>query len=352
MTLHLSIPSRSAQRQPVKAAALRQRLQQAGQFCRLNRIELISGKRRATRTGSSLFTAGSLAACAGTSYVACMYSRTHSAASPVFLRDASDPRRLERALADLLMGLQRWRLAWALARLDIRNRYRGSVLGPFWMTASTAIMVTGIGLLYSTLFKLPIAEYLPWLAVSLLVWNTLSQTVSDACNSFIGAEGIIRQMPLPYTVYVLRFVLRNAIIAAHSLPLIAVVLVIFGAIPGVEAVQAILGLALLAVNACALGLFLGMICARFRDFAQMITNVMQLAFFLSPVLWKPSLLGESARWLPLNPFYVLIETVRGPLVEGGSTMVVWVAAFAYTALTCFIALAFFVRFRGRIAFWV
>lgn len=299
-----------------------------------------------------MFTAASLAALAGASYTKQVPYRTPPSASPVFLRDASDPRRLERALADLLTGVQRWRLAWALARLDIRNRYRGSVLGPFWMTASTAIMVTGIGLLYSTLFKIPIAEYLPWLAVSLLVWNTLSQTIGDACNSLISAEGVIRQMPLPYTVHVLRFVLRNVIVAAHSLPLIIVVLVIFGAIPGVEAVLAILGLALLAVNACAVGLLLGTVCARFRDLAQIVANVMQLAFFLSPVIWKPSLLGESARWLPLNPFYALIETVRGPLVEGGATIVVWVAAFAYTALISAIALAFFVRFRGRIAFWV
>ena len=43
------------------------------------------------------------------------------------------------------------------ARLDIRNRYRGSVLGPFWLTLSTAVMVGGLGLLYSSLFKLPLA---------------------------------------------------------------------------------------------------------------------------------------------------------------------------------------------------
>jgi lipopolysaccharide transport system permease protein len=269
-----------------------------------------------------------------------------------YLRDASHPQRLERALQDIAAGLSRWRLAAALARLDIRNRYRGSVLGPFWMTASTAIMVAGIGLLYATLFKMPLREYLPWLAVSLLVWNTINQMVADSCMSFIGAEGVIRQVPLPYSVHVLRFVMRNAIVAAHSLPLIAVVLVGTGNIPGPEAILVLPGLALLALNACAVGLFLGMICARFRDIPQIVTNVMQLAFFLSPVLWKPQLLEGLAVWLPLNPFYVLMETVRGPLVEGGAPPLIWIAALAYTALACGGAFAFFVRFRGRIAFWV
>jgi lipopolysaccharide transport system permease protein len=73
---------------------------------------------------------------------------------------------------------------------------------------------------------------------------------------------------------------------------------------------------------------------------------------MSPVLWKPELLGARAVWLPLNPFYALMETIRGPLVEGGVPALVWLAAVAYTLLGAGIAVAFFIRFRGRIAFWV
>jgi lipopolysaccharide transport system permease protein len=273
-------------------------------------------------------------------------------ASPLYVVDAGRPRRLERALEDLATGFARWRLAAALARLDIRNRYRGSVLGPFWLTVSTAIMVVGLGLLYSTLFKLQLADYLPFLAVSLLVWNTISQTITDACGSLIVSEGIIRQLPLPYTVHVLRCVFRNAVTAAHSLPLIVVVFAVCGVLPGPGALLAIPGLALVAANAFAAALFLGMICARFRDIAQIVASAMQFFFFLSPVLWKPELLGEQRVWLPLNPFYSLMETVRGPLVEGGAPAIIWLAALGYTALLGAISLVFFVRFRGRIAFWV
>jgi lipopolysaccharide transport system permease protein len=279
--------------------------------------------------------------------------------SPAYTRDAADPRHVERALADVSAGLSRWRLAAALARLDIRNRYRGSVLGPFWMTASMAVMIAGIGLLYSTLFKMTLREYLPWLAVSLLVWTTINQIVTDACTAFTSSEGVIRQVPLPYTVHVLRFVMRNAIMAAHSLPLILVVFVVCAfmpgdtpVLPGMEAVLALPGLALLLLNACAVGMFLGMVCARFRDIPQIVINVMQLFFFLSPVLWKPALLGSLQVFLPLNPFFALMETVRGPLVEGGAPPIIWAAALFYTAAACAIAFVFFVRFRGRIAFWV
>ena len=70
------------------------------------------------------------------------------AQSETYLFDAGLPRRGEVAYADLRDGLASWRLAWALARLDLRNRYRGSVIGPFWVTLSTAAMLVGLGLLY------------------------------------------------------------------------------------------------------------------------------------------------------------------------------------------------------------
>jgi len=275
-----------------------------------------------------------------------------SSASPVYQRDAADPRSVERALQDLLEGMKRRRLSVALARLDIRNRYRGSVLGPFWLTLSTAIMVTGIGILYSALFRLELRDYLPFLAVSLIIWGLLNQTVQDACNSLINAESIIRQLPLPYSVYVLRFLFRNAIIAAHNLPLIVLVFLVCGRFPGPEALTALPGFALLTLNAFAAGMFLGMICARFRDIGQIVANAMQLVFFLSPVLWKPQLLGHWEFLLPLNPVYVLMETVRGPLVSGGASWLVWGAALFYTVILCSLAFLFFVRFRSRIAFWV
>jgi lipopolysaccharide transport system permease protein len=278
--------------------------------------------------------------------------RQSEAETPVYRFDAAMPRRQEDAVEDLVTGLRRWRLPAALAWLDLRNRYRGSVLGPFWMTLSTGAMVLGLGLLYASLFKQPFEKFLPFVAVSLIIWNMIAQTVTDACTSLTSAEGIIRQMPLPYSVHVLRCVFRNALIAAHNLPLILIVFVACGLWPGTEAFGAIPGLLVLALNAFFAALLLGMLCARFRDIGPIVASVMQLGFFLTPVIWEPRLLQGSGDWLLLNPFYPMMEVVRGPLIEGGASLGVWLAAIAYTVVAGAVALAFFVRFRGRIAFWV
>jgi lipopolysaccharide transport system permease protein len=266
--------------------------------------------------------------------------------------DAANPRHAERALVDLRDGLSQWRLALALARIDLRNRYRGSVLGPLWMSLSTLIMLIGLGLLYGTLFKLQLANYLPHLAVSLIIWQWISTFILEACGTLTGAEGVIRQMRLPYTLHALRIAFRNSLVAAHSLPIILLVFLVFGQVPGPEAFLAVLGFLLIGINMLAGGLLLGMICARFRDIPPIVANIVQLAFFVSPILWKPELLGDAMVWMALNPFYAMLETVRGPLVEGGGPLLAWVAAVLYTMANVVLAGALFARFRARIAFWV
>ena len=270
----------------------------------------------------------------------------------VFERDAAHPERSERAQEDIRLGFQRWRLAWALARTDITHRYRGSVLGPFWLTISTAVMLVALGFLYAKLFQLDISAYLPWLAVSLILWTVIAGMIGESCTAITNAESIVRQMPLPYTVHALRTVFRNAIVALHNIPLIAVVFLVFGVSPSWTVLLALPGMVLLAINAFWCCLLLGMLCARFRDVIPIVGSIVQIAFFMTPVIWKPELIGPGQVWLPLNPFFAVMETMRGPIMGTGASLYVWAAAIFYTAVVWIVAQTFFTRFRSRVAFWI
>ena len=273
--------------------------------------------------------------------------------SPIILQyDAANPEHHERAVNDLILGMKRWRLAWALARGDIFYRYRGSVLGPLWMTISTAVMLLSLGFLYAKLFQLELANYLPWLAVSLILWNMISQTLADACAAITSAEMVVRQISLPYSVQASRIVFRGAIIAAHNLPLIGVVFLVFEIAPGWVMLGAVPGIILVAINGFAASILLGMLCARFRDIPQIVASTVQIAFFITPVIWKPELIGDGQVWLVFNPFFVVMETMRAPILGAGASLTVWAAALLFTGLFCLFTFSFFVRFRSRIAFWV
>ncbi|MCS6933387.1 MAG: ABC transporter permease [Acetobacteraceae bacterium] len=200
---------------------------------------------------------------------------------------------------------------------------------------------------------MPAAEYVPYLAISLIIWQAIAAFLQDACTALSGAGPVIRQIAMPVTVHVLRCLLRNALYAAHSLPLIPVVFAVFGIWPGAGAVAALAGIPLFAVAGFASALALGILCARFRDIPPIVGNLTQLAFFLTPVLWLPEMLPpEALPWLPLNPFYALLETVRAPLLGLAAGPELWAAAIGWTTVLAAGAWLLFVRYRGRVPYWV
>jgi lipopolysaccharide transport system permease protein len=256
------------------------------------------------------------------------------------------------AMRDIADGLRLWHLAWTLGWLDIRLRYRGSILGPFWLTLSTAVMVGSLGVLYSALFHMDVHEYLPFLALSQVLWAFLSTLVSEACACFTQAEGTIRAVRMPLFLQPLRLLVRNVLVLAHNVVVIVAVDIIFSVWPGWHALLALPAFVLWGVDGLAVTLLLGAFCARFRDIGPIVASVMMIAFFLTPVLWLPEQLGRHAPLLQFNPFYSLLEIVRAPLLGQTPPPDTWVGALLYSGALCGLSWAFFVRARGRVAFWI
>ncbi len=255
-------------------------------------------------------------------------------------------------LADFAAGARLWRLAWTLAWFDIRLRYRGSVLGPFWLTLSTGIMVAAMGGIYATLFHLNLHDYLPFLAVSQVLWAYLATLAQEGCTTFTAAETTIRGIRMPVTLHPARIVLRNLVVLAHNLVVIVVVFVVMQVWPGAGLLGVLPALALWLVDSMALALLLGAICARFRDVPPIVGSIMQMAFFVTPVIWKPELLGAKAWMLPFNPFYTLLEVLRAPMLGNPISSAVWVSALISSVVLWGSAWLLFARVRGRIPFWV
>lgn len=262
-------------------------------------------------------------------------------------------RRLVSALRDIAGGLAMWRLAVSLGWLDIRLRYRGSALGPFWLTLSTAIMIGAMGLIYGRLFHMDLARYLPYLALSMTLWQVgIGTILTEACTCFIDAERMIRAVRLPYFLQPMRVMVRNAVVFGHNIVVPLGVFVIFGVWHGATMLLALPGIALWLVNGLAAGLLLGCFCARFRDVPPIVTSGLQLAFYVTPVMWSASQLRGHGWWLPLNPFYPLLEVVRGPLLGQVPAGPIWAEAVSCSVLLWLGGLFVFSRSRTQLAFWV
>lgn len=256
------------------------------------------------------------------------------------------------AVADLAEGIARWRLWGLLAWQDIKQRYRRSSLGPFWLTISMGVMIATLGLLYGKLFKMEIQEYLPFLCLGLLTWTFISTSITEGCTVFITSESVIKQIKLPLSSYVYRLVWRNLIIFGHNFVVFVLVAVFFEIWPGEIGLLAVPGLLLIAFNAVWVALVLGMVCTRFRDVPLIVASVVQIAFFLTPILWQPNLLGDRIGLVDMNPFYHMIELVRSPLLGQVPAIHNWVASFIISAIGWPVTFVLFARFRKRIAYWL
>lgn len=256
------------------------------------------------------------------------------------------------AITDIVLGASLWRLWGRLGWNDILQRYRRSLLGPLWLTASMAIMVIALGVLYAELFRVPVNSLLPFLCVGLLVWTLLASFLTEGGSLFTGSEAYIKQIRLPYSVYIYRSCWSKFIIFLHNAIIYLGVLFYFKIWPGAVGLLAIPGLLCVLLNGAAVSLCIGMVSARFRDIPQLVISFMQIVFFVTPIFWTPDQLKGRAFVLDFNPFYHLVEVVRSPLLGALPSATTYWAVLLITVLNVSFALVFFARFRSRIAYWV
>lgn len=262
---------------------------------------------------------------------------------------------LQLAAEDIKNGLKRWRVWYMLAYQDIKLRYRRSVLGPFWLTISMAITVYSMGYLYSYLFRMNIHDYFPYLVAGMLGWSLVSTTLTDLIEAFSFPEAMLKQIKLPYSIYVHRVAMRNLIIFFHNILVMVPILIIFHDVAEINAHFLLLipGLLIIYFNALCYGLVFSMIGARYRDISQIIKSLIQVAFFITPIMWKPEILPASKRFIAyLNPFYSFIELIRAPLVGYSPT---WINVAMVTVMTLIGIIACYLIFparRARIIYWL
>lgn len=269
----------------------------------------------------------------------------------------SYPRVDQRLMAwlDIKEGMQKWPIWMMLAYQDIKLRYRRSVLGPFWITLSMAITVYTMGFLYGHLFRMDLQQYYPFLVAGMLTWSLISSSITELTDTFMSYDSLIKQIKLPYSLYLHRVVTRNVIIFFHNLIVMLPIYFIFskGAKINLYSLLMFVGLAIIYINAIAYGTVLAMIGSRFRDVSQIIKSLIQVVFFMTPIMWNPSVLPESERYLMyLNPFYSFVDLVRAPLLGVPFNFINIAITLSFTLIGCILCFYFLVRYRVRIIYWL
>ncbi|APT85911.1 ABC transporter permease [Corynebacterium flavescens] len=272
---------------------------------------------------------------------------------------ASQSKTFRAAFADLLQGARQRELWFMLGIQDIKQRYRRSVLGPFWITIATGVMAAALGLLYSMLFQIPTAQFLPHVTVGLIMWNFISGAIKEGSTVFIENEGLIKQLPAPLSVHVYRLVWRQTLFLAHNLIIWVLLIIIFPRHLGWEFLLIIPGLALLLINGVWVAMFFGIVATRFRDIAPLLEALTQLLFYVTPIVWMTDTLenqggavSERAKLAQLNPLYHYMEVVRAPMIGQPVEAYHWWIVIGCTLAGIGLAALAMRQWRFRVSYWV
>lgn len=256
------------------------------------------------------------------------------------------------AVTDLLGSLVHYRLWLYMGWLDIQQRYRGSILGPLWITLSMVIFITVLSVVYSRLFHTEIQILLPYLTAGMLVWVFVSTILLESSDIFITVKPLIENIKLPYLSHILRLVWRNLIIFFHNLLVFVGVALIFKINLGWGVLMFFPALLLTLIVLASIAIAIALLGTRFRDLPPLISSFIMVVFFVSPITWKADMLGQGSWIIRLNPVAYFLDLLRSPLLGQSPMPESWIICGLLTCLAFACSFLLFVRFRSRIPFWI
>jgi len=234
---------------------------------------------------------------------------------------------------------------------DIKNRYSRSVLGPLWLSLSILVTVCAMGPLYGMLLNQSGGDYYLYLASGVVLWALVATSLAEGSTAFTSHEVFLKQTNIALASYVMRGSVRNIIIFLHNFLILLFFYIIFGNLSWRFFLIIPISL-LIFVILYSISLTLAIVCARFRDLIPLVSNLLQLAMFLTPVFWIVPVSSERQLYTFLNPFFYMLSIFRAPF--GLTTFSVWDFFILGVILMVSIISNYFLlnRFKKRIVYWV
>ncbi len=256
------------------------------------------------------------------------------------------------AIRDFSSALRKFAVWQNLGVLEVKQKYQRSVLGPWWVSISMLIFIVVLGTVFSRIFSMDYAAYMPYFSAGYLLWLYISSCLSESTELFWQNSGFIKQINLPFSLYVFKFMTKNILIFLHNFLAFLLVLVYFRVPVDWTVFLAIPGFFLLSVNIYWMSLLTAIISTRFRDMVPIVNSCIQILFFVTPISWDRQLLGAQSKIIKFNPMVYLIDIVRSPLLGKVPALNSYFVTSAIACVGLTFSFLVFSKVRARIPFWV
>ncbi|MEN9798952.1 MAG: o-antigen exporter, permease protein [Pseudomonadota bacterium] len=199
----------------------------------------------------------------------------------------------------------------ALIARELKARYRGSSLGFLWTFLNPTLLMLVYALIFSVYMRQSMERYLLFMFVGLLPWIWFSGSVGGGASAISDRRDLLTKVKFPAQVLPATVVLTNAINYLFALPLVGVMMIAYGMAP----TPALLLLPVLVlVQLCfTLGCtyLVSAINVTFRDMQHIVSNLMTLWFFLTPILYPVTNVPEQAGGLPARTLVLYLNPMSG-----------------------------------------
>lgn len=223
-------------------------------------------------------------------------------------------------MTEYARGIWESRYFWThLVLSDLRSRWRRSFFGMLWAIIQPLALTLMLAVVFGHMFKLDVAEYVPYILSGVLVWGFVISTVTGGALAFVQSGPYIKQCWNPLAIYTLRTVLVSlAIVALASLSLIFWILILKPQNFGLPWLAVLSMYPLLVLIAWPMATFFAYVGVRFRDVQHALGLVLQALWFISPIYFRPEMFRNGGLYflVDYNPVYHLLEIIRAPLLHG------------------------------------
>lgn len=262
------------------------------------------------------------------------------------------PSPLMAALKDVADGVRLAPLWWRLGLDQTASRFQRSVLGPFWMACNLLVIAFALAFVVSLLMGVDMSKSYPQVVAGLLAWSLVGTTIAEAQAIFLYNAGLMQSQRLPLTFYVFLHAQKAATNFLFQLIAFWAVMLVMRkfVMPHWTLIPAV---ALMLLVVCFQGFIIAIPSTRFRDVAYMMSYVVQLLFYVTPVFWTVDHLSARARrTVELNPLTHQVDLLRAPLLGHAPTASDWVWVLGTSGVLALIALFLLAVFRKRVVFWL
>jgi ABC-type polysaccharide/polyol phosphate export permease len=199
------------------------------------------------------------------------------------------------------------RQSWVLTKANLKSRYRSTTAGMLWVLMAPAILYSAQSFAFHYILKIQVQNYPVFLLASLLPWIFISSTAEMSVGIYVNNGRFIKSYRIEPLALVLAQIFDNFINYYLSVILMMIPILYFFDVHVIQLWRILIPQLVLVVFVSGFAVLVATTHVFFRDTRFVLTFLMQVSFYLTPIFYPKELIPPQLSWVStVNPFSAIL----------------------------------------------